>query len=60
MENEENTFLISTNIPNTDNNKVAFVPAEDLQIINRALENWETVKKKWDKLMSGKLCEMIL
>jgi len=55
MKNEEDKFPTSVNPLDLDDNKAIYVPAEDIQVINRALENWETVKSKWDKWMSGKM-----
>jgi uncharacterized protein YaiE (UPF0345 family) len=53
MKNKENKPPIYTHIPNSDNDKIVFASAEDIQVINNALEHWETVKQKWDKWMSG-------
>jgi len=54
MKNEDDIPPTSEHTPNSDDNKAFFVPAEDLQVINRALEDWETVKRKWDMWMNGK------
>ena len=49
MEKEEDTGKQRQTL-NTDHDKVVFVPAEDIRIIKRVLDHWETVKQEWEKL----------
>ena len=38
----------------SDKEKIVFVPAEDIQVIHRVLDNWETVKQGWKKIIVSK------
>ena len=35
---------------NSNDDKVVFVPTEDICVIERVLDDWETVKREWKKL----------
>jgi len=36
-----------------DNDNIIFVPAENLRAIEKVINNWENVKKRFDKIMLG-------
>ena len=38
---------------NLDYDNITFVPAENIQAIERVIKNWENVKFEWDKLKTS-------
>ena len=36
-----------------DNDNIIFVPAENLRAIEKVINNWENVKKRFDKIKLG-------
>ena len=39
--------------PDLNNNNIIFVPAENIQAIERVIKNWDNVKLEWDKLKTS-------
>ena len=50
MNNKEYKNHIPEHKSKKDDENVVFVPLEDIQAIERVINNWEPVKQEWKKL----------